>query len=131
MVEKKNSAANSLTPVVIKQVTETLTRSMEGAKLYLNPNLSLATLSEYTGIAQKTISSVLNQHLQKSFNEYVNGYRITAFKEKIMQPELNNLTIAGIAAECGFNSQATFQRTFKELTGQSPSEFRKMGAETN
>jgi len=38
---------------------------------------------------------------------------------------MNNLTIAGIAFECGFNSQATFQRTFKELTGQSPSEFRK------
>jgi len=104
---------------------------MKEDKIYLNPNLNLATLSEKTGIAPKTISAVLNQHLQKSFNEFVNGYRVNEFKEKIVQPEMNNLTIAGIAFECGFNSQATFQRTFKELTGQSPSDFRKTAAETN
>jgi AraC-like DNA-binding protein len=55
----------------------------------------------------------------------VNEYRVAMFKEKILLPEMNHLTIAGIAVDCGFNSQATFQRTFKEITGKSPSEFRK------
>jgi len=83
-------------------------------------------MAEATGFTQKIISAVLNQHLQKSFNEFVNQYRVNEFKEKIQSPQTNNLTIAGIALECGFNSQATFQRTFKEITGKSPSEFRKM-----
>jgi AraC-like DNA-binding protein len=127
--DKKTTGANAtLSPELIQQVIASLTKAMEEDKIFLNPALNLATLSETTGFAQKTISAVLNQHLQKSFNEFVNGYRVHAFKEKILLPEMNNLTIAGIALECGFNSQATFQRTFKELTGKSPSEFRKTAA---
>lgn len=60
----------------------------------------------------------------KSFNEFVNEYRVNAFKQEAMQPKMSHLTIAGIAFECGFNSQATFQRTFKQITGMSPSEFK-------
>jgi AraC-like DNA-binding protein len=126
VIDKKVYANNAiLSPELIKQVIAELTRTMKDDKTYLNPNLNLAVMAETTGFAQKAISAVINQHLQKSFNEFVNGYRVNEFKVKILQPEMNNLTIAGIAFECGFNSQATFQRTFKELTGQSPSEYRK------
>jgi AraC-like DNA-binding protein len=119
----------ALSPELIKQVIASLTKAMEDDKVYRNPNLNLAVMSETTGHPQKIISAILNQHLQKSFNEFVNGYRIKEFKQKILLPEMNNLTIAGIALECGFNSQATFQRTFKELTGTSPSEYRKTALE--
>jgi len=126
VADKKNNGNNNpLLPDLIQQVTASLTKAMEEDKIFLNPALNLASLSETTGFTPKTISAVLNQHLQKSFNEFVNSYRIAAFKEKIQQPEMNHLTIAGVALECGFNSQATFQRTFKELTGKSPSEYRK------
>ncbi|WP_366940979.1 helix-turn-helix domain-containing protein [uncultured Chitinophaga sp.] len=33
--------------------------------------------------------------------------------------------MTGIALECGFSSQATFQRIFKQYTGLTPSEYRK------
>ncbi len=124
--KKTNGNHQPLSPEIISQTTAALIKAMEADKLFLNPNLNLAILSEHTGVVQKTISAVLNQHLEKSFNEFVNGYRIAEFKERILQPETSNLTIAGIALDCGFNSQATFQRTFKELTSQSPSEYRKM-----
>lgn len=129
--KKTNGNATILSPELIQQVIAALTKAMEEDKIFLIPNLNLATLSETTGFPQKNISAVLNQHLQKSFNEFVNGYRVNSFKEKIGLPEMNHLTIAGIALECGFNSQATFQRTFKELTGKSPSEFRKAMPEVN
>jgi AraC-like DNA-binding protein len=98
---------------------------MKEEKLYLNPELNLAILSKHTSLQQKIISAVLNQHIQKSFNVFVNEYRVEAFKERIRQADRENLTMAGIAAECGFNSQATFQRTFKEITGMSPSDYKK------
>ncbi|MBS1933778.1 MAG: AraC family transcriptional regulator [Bacteroidetes bacterium] len=128
--EKKANANNPLSPQQIKEVIASLMKAMEQDKIYLNPNLNLAIMSEKTGVAQKIISSVLNQHLQKSFNEFVNEHRVNAFREKIMEPALSHLTIAGIALECGFSSQATFQRTFKEITGKSPSEFRKSISQT-
>jgi AraC-like DNA-binding protein len=128
--DKKASANNILSPQQIKDTVESLINAMEQDMVYLNPSLNLAIMSERTSIPQKTISAVLNQHLQKSFNEFVNEYRVKAFKEKIVQPSLSHLTIAGIALECGFSSQATFQRTFKEITGKSPSEFRKTSSYT-
>jgi len=74
-------------------------------------------------IAQKNISAVLNQHLHKSFNEFVNEYRVHAIKERLLKGETHHFTIAGIAYEEGFNSLPTFQRAFKSILGQTPKEF--------
>jgi AraC-like DNA-binding protein len=123
--------SSSIPAAVINQTILSLIAAMETDSIYLNPDLNLNILSKYTGIPAKTISAVINQHLHKSFNEFVNEYRIAAFKEKIQQPEMDNLTFAGIASECGFNSQATFQRTFKQVTGLSPSEFKNQVLQTN
>lgn len=102
-----------------------LKKAMEEEQLYLNAALTLNTVAQHTGLAPKTISAVLNQHLHKNFNEFVNGYRVALFKEKVLQEDAGQLTFAGIAYDCGFSSPATFQRVFKQLTGMSPSEFRK------
>lgn len=123
--KKSTVVYSTLSDATIQQSIPLLKKAMDDDRLYLNPNLNLATLADHTGITQKIISAVINQHLHKSFNEFVNEYRIEAFKEKIMQRETDNFTIAGIAFGCGFNSQATFQRTFKQITGISPSEFRR------
>jgi AraC-like DNA-binding protein len=117
----------AIVPLPITTIQETislLNKAMQKDKLYLNTNLTLSLVAENTGVVQKIISAVLNQHLHKSFNEFINEFRVEAFKEKIQQADMNQFTIAGIAFECGFNSQATFQRTFKQITGMSPSEFR-------
>lgn len=128
----KTTGGNSVLPAaIIEQTISALKRSMNEDQLFLNPDLNLGMLSEHTAIPQKTISSVLNQNLHKSFNEFINEYRIEAFKKKIVQPEADNITIAGVAQECGFSSQATFQRVFKQLTGASPSEFRKSALQTS
>lgn len=103
---------------ILKQV-------MEEGHLYLNPVLTLAVVAEHTGLPPKVISSVLNQYLQISFNEFVNRYRVLAFQQKIILEGMQQYTIGGVAQQCGFNSQATFQRVFKQVTGQSPTEFMK------
>ena len=114
---------NVLKEVDIEETLKRLEDLMEKEQWYLNPSLKLQDVVQHTGISQKNISAVLNQHLGKSLNEYINTYRIEAFKKRILDPKNTQLTITGIAFECGFNSQATFQRVFKKLTGQSPKEF--------
>ncbi|MEZ2444913.1 helix-turn-helix domain-containing protein [Chitinophaga sp. RCC_12] len=106
-----------------------LKKAMEEDQLFLNAALTLQMVAKHTGLPPKTISAVLNQHLYKNFNEYVNGYRINLFKEKLLQEDADQLTFAGIAYDCGFSSPATFQRVFKQFTGMSPSEFRKSAPE--
>ncbi len=106
-----------------RPVVERLLKAMEEEKYFLDPALSLSLLAKHTGIPAKTISAVLNQHLHKTFNEFINGYRIRVVKERLRTATDKNLTIAGLAYECGFNSQPTFQRAFKSIEGESPSEF--------
>jgi AraC-like DNA-binding protein len=106
-----------------EELVDRLRKVMEEEKLWMNPALNLSLLTKYTGIPPKTISAVLNQHLNKSFSEFINGYRIDAIKARLLSSEDKNLTIAGLAYECGFNSQPTFQRAFKSIQGESPSEF--------
>lgn len=101
----------------------TLRHAMEVDNLYLDPELNLARVSEQTGIQQKTISSILNQYHQTSFSDFVNEYRVEEVKRRMLDPANQHLTISGIALESGFNSQATFQRAFKHVTGVSPREY--------
>lgn len=112
---------------LIEEAEPLLKKAMEQDRLYLDPELNLALLSKHTGLRQKTISLVLNQHLQKSFNEFVNGYRVEAFKQNIRQ---DNMTILAMAFDAGFNSQATFQRAFRSHTGMSPREYMNLHAGT-
>lgn len=125
---KPASTGALLSPELVQQATATLKKAMEEDQLFLDARLNLAALAASTGLTQKTVSAVLNQYMQTNFTDFVNGYRVNAFKQKILQPETNHLTLAGIALECGFNSQATFQRTFKEITGLSPTQYRKNSA---
>jgi AraC-like DNA-binding protein len=118
-------AVASLAPGIIQETMILLQKSMKEDHIYLNPDLNLHALAQHTGIPQKTISAVLNQHMKKSFNEFVNEYRVEAFKQKLQQPEMSSFTIAGIASECGFNSKASFQRIFKGVTGTLPNDYRK------
>jgi AraC-like DNA-binding protein len=113
----------ALDPGLVDKTIISLRSAMEMDKLYLNPNLTVAMVADHTGVPTKNISAILNQHLQKSFNEFVNEYRVHAIRKRLLNGETRELTIAGLAYEGGFNSLPTFQRAFKSVTGQTPSEF--------
>lgn len=128
-----NNAGKTTEKISVETINHTarqLQDAMEKDRLYLDPDLNLSGLSVKTGIPQKMISAVLNNHLGKSFSNFVNGYRVEAFKQKLQAGADDQLTIAGLAADCGFSSPATFQRIFKEFTGLSPSDFKKTLAQS-
>jgi len=114
---------NRLPAEEVATATARLRKAMEVDHLFMNPELSLELLMKHTHLDQKTVSHVLNQHLGKSFNAFVNEYRIEAVKQRLTDPGSRHLTITGLALDCGFNSQATFQRAFKQVTGLSPSSY--------
>jgi AraC-like DNA-binding protein len=96
---------------------------MDADQIYLNPELKLDELSARLNLPVKSVSSLLNQHIGKNFNDFVNGYRVEEVKKRLINPAANRFTIASIALDCGFNSLATFQRCFKQVTGVTPSQY--------
>lgn len=115
-----------------EEIFSQLKSIVERDKVYLDPGLTRQKLAEHTGINAKTISAILNQHANRSFNDFVNYYRVREVCEDLLSSKNKHLTISGVALASGFNSQATFQRAFKNIKGMSPKEYlalelKKMG----
>ena len=100
-----------------------LLKLMEAEKIYLNPLLKLEQVAELLGVTDRAVSNLLNQHIGKNFNDFINGYRIQAAQKMLADPTFRQYTIAAIAFESGFNSLATFQRCFKQFAGITPSQY--------
>ena len=94
-------------------------------KPYLNPDLSLRELAKQIDIHPNHLSWILNQSLGKNFNEFINQYRIEAFKSLARAQANEHLTIEGLAYESGFNSKTVFNTYFKNETGLTPRQFLK------
>ena len=119
----RKSAVSRFPEEAIEKIMQGLHRTMTEDKVYLDAELNLAKLARHLGTSPKIISAVLNQKLGKSFNEYVNQFRVKEIKERLVRAENKKYTITALAYECGFNSQPTFQRAFKSVVGLTPSEF--------
>lgn len=113
-------------PIALPVVSaENILSNLRDTQSYLDPTLSLKELADSLQMPPLQLSQTINSQLGKNFNELVNGFRVEAVKEKLLDTSQAHLSILGIAFECGFNSKATFNRTFKQLTGFTPSQYVK------
>lgn len=90
---------------------------------YRKERLTLSGLAQLTGLQSRDVSRAINLVGQKSFNEYVNAHRVQYVCEQLSSASSQSLN--QIAFDAGFSSKATFNKTFKQFKGQTPSEFRK------
>ena len=102
-----------------------LKKLMEVDKLYLSADLTLKTLADLLDTNTKYLSQVVNHQAGLNFQQFVNYYRVDEAKRKIITDSLSNLTLYGIALQCGFKNKSTFYKVFKELTGFTPKDFVK------
>lgn len=123
--KKTKTEEKPLQPEFTKKVKEV----MESQKPYLDPDLDLTKLAELLEMSPKQVSQTINRSFSKNFYEFVNDYRIEAFKKRMAAPENEKLTLLGHAFECGFKSKSTFNDVFKKSTGQTPSAYLKNKSE--
>ncbi len=94
-------------------------------KSYLNPNLSIKSLSQEFNLSEGYLSQLINKNSDSNFNDYINSLRIKESKEMLANPDYNNYTIAAIGLESGFNSKSSFYTAFKKFTGKTPTGYKK------
>ncbi len=111
---------------VPSEAIEELKQLMDKEKPYLDPELNLADLAQIANMNRAQLSETINTGFGKNFNDFINQYRVNAFKNMLKANKQDKLSLLGIAFECGFNSKATFNRVFRKLTDQSPSEYLKI-----
>jgi len=109
----------------IEQLFIQLTRHMDENKPFLQDDLSLRILAGQLDITTNQLSQVINQKAGSNFFNFINGYRVQAVKDKLKDPAVAHYSILGIAYDCGFRSKSSFNKIFKETTGQTPQQYQK------
>lgn len=121
---------DGLSSTEIDKLVQKLHIILEQKKPYLSDSLSLTELADEMGINNKELSELLNKHLNTSFYNLINTYRVNEFKDKIKLSDNKKYTLIGLAYECGFPSKASFNRVFKKQTGMAPSKYKILHEKT-
>jgi AraC-like DNA-binding protein len=109
---------------IAKHLAEQLKCLMDKDKPYLINDLSLESLADMLNVSRHQLSELLNVHLDTSFYDYINQYRVQQSMD-FLKDESMKQSILEIAFEAGFNNKNSFYRLFKQSTGLTPAQFRK------
>lgn len=107
---------------VYRATFEELERLIQVHQWYLQPRLTLAELSTLTGMQTRDISRAINLLAGKSFNDYINQYRVEVVCRALKAGSAKSLL--QIATDAGFSSKASFNKVFKDTTGQTPGQYK-------
>jgi AraC-like DNA-binding protein len=102
-----------------------LLRVMDERTPYLDPSLTLQDLARASGLPPYQLTAILNGTLGQTFYEFVNRRRIEEAKRKLADPACDHIKILAVALDSGFASKSAFNRVFRDITGLTPSAYRK------
>ena len=110
---------------VVVQQENTEPPVIAGAKQFINEHqtedLSLGQVAKAVNTSTFYFCKMFKKITGINFTEYLSRVRIEKAKNLLLNP---NLSISEIAYEVGFQSLTHFNRVFKKIIGQSPTEFR-------
>ncbi|HPS59455.1 MAG TPA: AraC family transcriptional regulator [Spirochaetota bacterium] len=109
------------------RITDMLGTYMDSARPWLQSELSIADVAREIGVSRHQLTQAINERLKMNFNAYVNGYRIRHVVSEMGKTGGGrcNWTFLELAMNAGFNSKSSFNRVFRDVTGMTPSQYRK------
>lgn len=108
-----------------KALFERLQSAMEKNQLYAKTGLTIRELAQALPIQEYLLRRFINKKLHYSnFNQFLNEYRIKKASQRLLEPLEYGNQISTIALDVGYASLSSFNKSFKELHGVTPSVFR-------
>lgn len=112
-------------PEFDQHLKQKLAQFMAEDKPYLYSNLTLEQLAQKVGAHPREVSRAINQGFGCNFFEFVSGYRVQEAKRRLADPS-DTSSILQVMYDSGFNSKSVFNTAFKNNTGLTPSDYRRM-----
>ena len=94
---------------------------MQDQQLFRSKGLTVIDLAEAVGSNRSYVSACINKVGKQSFSDYINSWRIRY--ARLLMEEKPPLSIAEVAERSGFADRVSFYRSFKKITGMSPSQW--------
>jgi AraC-like DNA-binding protein len=105
------------------ELMQRICKLMEEQQLYLNSDLKLGDVADALNTNRNVISACINNQCGCSFSQFISGYRIDYAKDLMRrQPDVK---VSEVWMASGFSTETSFFRTFKNVTGMTPSEFKQ------
>ena len=90
---------------------------------HFREDISLLTMAKALGIGEYRLSRIFSSTFHQNFNHYLNEVRLNYVTSALGDSDRQ---ITDIALDAGFQSQATFNRVFRDRMHMTPREYRKM-----
>ncbi|MDC7249448.1 MAG: AraC family transcriptional regulator [Sphaerochaetaceae bacterium] len=97
-----------------------LKNHMKEKKLYLDCDLTLDKLSQEINISRHKISYVITEGMNSNFYTFINEYRIKEFINLVKEGKNKDMSILGLAFECGFKGSSSFYNAMKKEKQMTP-----------
>lgn len=110
MVEKESIGGDDIIYKTVEYVAKNFREEM-----------SLEKMASDLGVGKYVLSRIFAKTFHCNFNKYVNGVRLN-YATSILENTKESIT--NLCLECGFESQRTFNRAFKEQYKMTPREYR-------
>ena len=89
---------------------------------HLSEELNLEQLAGLCNLSPTYFHSVFTDFFRRTPAQFILDCRITAAKTGLLT---GDYSLAELAADCGFSSQSYFCYKFRQVTGESPLQYRK------
>jgi AraC-like DNA-binding protein len=122
-INKTRYLRSKITSLDVDSIIKRILEIMEIEKAFSDEDFSLKILARELDISPQQLSEILNERMGKSFNTFLNEYRIKEAKNLLIDDP--GRSINSIADAVGFNSNTAFSITFSKYEGCSPSRYRK------
>jgi AraC-like DNA-binding protein len=112
-----------------RKLIDSLMRLMADERIYRQENVTIGTLAVRLSIPEYRLRRLINQRLgYRNFNAFLNNHRIEEAKTALADPAQAEVPVITIAMDAGFQSLGPFNRAFKEVTGVTPTQYRRLKA---
>lgn len=119
----KKAAPDAETPSILER---RLDRLIEEEHIYRTEGLTIGALADRLGEQEYKVRQLINARLGfRNFVAFLNHYRIQEARATLGDPAQKHLGVAEMANRLGYSSLGPFNRAFKEMVGQTPTEYRK------
>lgn len=108
-------------PAYSQEVVDSVMKAVHIMKGELQEPITSAMIAKRVNMSRSYFSQCFKDIVGANFSEYLRNHRIEKAKEYLLY---SNKTILWIAEQVGYMDEKYFSRTFRELTGCLPSEFR-------